>query len=532
MMFEDYFLTKELNDYWTDAIINAFPILAESTNTHFLSLQEYISSVPQKFYNKDLFKDYYQFWDNLINNNPSFIKEYFNNQYHKLDIAFDVISKINHLSFHDTKIPTEEPLAIKFINDNINYNYLKLVESVLYVLILPIAIQTRIARNAQTDKLDVWNCIEEIRNTSFSYIIDCYNNTIRNGVAHGTVAYSAYNITYFDKKGNIYTDNVNQVVGLFDMLLDNCNAMMAALKCIMIKHSTFFYEHEIKIPSSYLIQELKAICNTPQWEVQDCLSSQILGGKNQLNIYVDNKHYHYDSVAWLALRTAALAEAFTPGYSRYFIHMNVKYGKYSAGWAGYDGTILQKGRQSNNIKDLRGVTDAVYFYPKYKIPRLINSIHATYLSIKNKPIANRLYNQPIYIIRDTKIYRKEHGYCINDARIYLTNIDNVTVTIDRYYKEIVNDVIKYSKKRLGKFHIKSMLPVIYIRVMVYNTDMRLRAYDSNGLKPTLICTIGFNVSKHIKNIDIYGGTTKLLGKYRIVWNHKWLIENNININSN
>ena len=68
--------------------------------------------------------------------------------------------------------------------------------------------------------------------------------------------------------------------------------------------------------------------------------------------------------------------------------------------------------------------------------------------------------------------------------------------------------------------------------MVYNTDMRLRAYDSNGLKPTLICTIGFNVSKHIKNIDIYGGTTKLLGKYRIVWNHKWLIENNININSN
>ena len=71
MMFEDYFLTKELNDYWTDAIINAFPVLAESTNTHFLSLQEYISSIPQKFYNKDLFKDYYQFWDNLINNNPS-----------------------------------------------------------------------------------------------------------------------------------------------------------------------------------------------------------------------------------------------------------------------------------------------------------------------------------------------------------------------------------------------------------------------------------------------------------------------------
>ena len=189
-------------------------------------------------------KPYYEFKDGL---------------YEKFDI--EKISKINLLSFHDTKIPTEEPLAIKFINDNINYNYLKLVESVLYVLILPIAIQTRIARNAQTDKLDVWNCIEEIRNTSFSYIIDCYNNTIRNGVAHGTVAYSAYNITYFDKKGNIYTDNVNQVVGLFDMLLDNCNAMMAALKCIMIKHSTFFYEHEIKIPSSYLIQELNKLRN-------------------------------------------------------------------------------------------------------------------------------------------------------------------------------------------------------------------------------------------------------------------------------
>lgn len=532
MLFDDYFLTRDINNYWLEAIHAAFPVLAESTNSHCLSLQEYIISIPQKFYNRDLYSDYYQFWNTCINDNPSLIINYFCEQYHKLDIAFDVISKVNRLSFHDYKIPTEEPLRIKFINDNINYNYLKLVESVLYVLILPIARHSRTLRNAQIDKLDVWNCIEEIKNTQFACIIDCYNNTIRNGIAHGSVTYSTTDITYTDKKGNSQSISPNNIIGLFDSLLDNCNAMMLALKCIMIRHNMFFCENGLKIPSSYLIQELQALGNTPQWEIQDCLNSQTLRGKNQLNIYVDNKHYHYDSVVWLALRTAALAEAFTPGYSRYFIHMQAKYGEYEAAWAGYDGNILQKGRLSNDIKDLNGVTDGVYFYPKYKIPRFINLIHTTYLSIKNNSIAKRLHPQPTYIIRDAKIYRKENGYCINDARVYLTDSNRgVEVCIKQFYKDIVCDVIKYSKKQLGRYNLKKLLPIVYIRIMVYNTDMRLREYDGNGLKSSLVCTIGFNVSKHIQNIEIYGGTIKQVGKYRIVWNHNWLQQYKANFNN-
>jgi hypothetical protein len=60
-------------------------------------------------------------------------------------------------------------------------------------------------------------------------------------------------------------------------------------------------------------------------------------------------------------------------------------------------------------------------------------------------------------------------------------------------------------------------------MMIYDTDLRLRQLRYSGLCEELVCSIEAN-SSVIPTIDIIGGTVEQLGKYRIVWNRKWLIK--------
>jgi len=50
----------------------------------------------------------------------------------------------------------------------------------------------------------------------------------------------------------------------------------------------------------------------------------------------------------------------------------------------------------------------------------------------------------------------------------------------------------------------------------------VRNLRNSGLIPELVATIEVNTTKRIQTIDIIGGKPEQLGKYRIVWNKKWL----------
>lgn len=88
------------------------------------------------------------------------------------------------------------------------------------------------------------------------------------------------------------------------------------------------------------------------------------------------------------------------------------------------------------------------------------------------------------------------------------------------YKKIVSYSIKKSKKRL-KYRIFRFLPISYIRITIYEKDLRKRQLRSSGLIVNLVCSITVNNSKKIKNIDFIGGKVEQKGKYRIVWNKNW-----------
>ena len=104
---------------------------------------------------------------------------------------------------------------------------------------------------------------------------------------------------------------------MFDDLLDICNGFSLALKIFIITNRDFFQNHNLKIPKHFLLQELKAQANAPNWEIVDCLENEVMGRK-QLNIFTKNALLEYQEVNYYAFRTAVLAEYFSSGFDRYF----------------------------------------------------------------------------------------------------------------------------------------------------------------------------------------------------------------------
>jgi hypothetical protein len=531
MILEDCILTKETNRYWEQHITERFSILQESDNLRHLSLKEYLTDTPQKFYNQKLYEDYYSFLVSLSKEKPGLLLDFFNTNAHKLNLAFDTLNDINSLQIHDKWINTSEELeVIRFIENKIHYNYLQLIESTFSIFITPIAKYERIQRKKSTDGLDVYNCVEELQSSHFEYLRDCYNNTIRNGIAHGDFIYTSAGITYKGKKGDPYSTYKEEVIYLFDNLTDYCNAIALAIKCFMIINQDYFHEHGLRQPKSNLIHELKAQANTPQWKIIDCLEYSIMDNKKQLNIFTNNNLLDLTSVNHFALRTAIMAEYFAPNYDRYFITFQSKHSELT-GWGAYKGDILRKGRIENKLESYKGVIDgdSLFFIPKYRLPKFFIKVSMISLLIKENLKLWKLNKENNYNIRDTNIHRKPQGYlCLSEARVYLSSSDKNKIERIVYteYRNIVRSVIKYSKKRYGKFNLNRFLPVKYVCISIYDSDMRLRQFHKVGLKSTLICTLSINTTKHIKNIDILGGTPEQVGKYRIVWNRKWLSTKN------
>lgn len=529
MVLEECPTTKDINRYWNEKIIANFPLLSNSSKSKFLSLKEFMVERPQKFYDDKAFNEFYSFLTNFKDSSQnSFISLYKENEHH-LNIGLKSLDEINRLQIHDIFIPEDSIKVIQFIENNIHFNYLKLLESVYHKFIQVIAFKNRKDRAKPTDGLDIFNCVEEIQNTDFKFSTLCYNNTIRNGIAHGGITYEHSETIYKGKKGKPYKVNTKKVIRLFDDLLDICNGFALAFKIFLINNRDFFQQKKLTIPKQFLIQELKAQANAPRWEVVDCLESVVLDGKKQLNVFTNNKLLALDEVNYYAFRTAVLAEFFATGYDRYFFSLNSKYSM--NGWAAYNGQILKKGRVLNNdsLNDYQGVLEGnlLYFIPKIKLPKFIRSLINLFSIIKinfrieyNK-ITNNIFKKK-YELRDSKPFRRGFSIIINDSSIYiLPEFKNEIIDIiQNDYKKILSYSIKQSKKRL-KFRIFRFLPTSYVRITIYEKDLRKRQLRSSGLIENLICSITINNSSKIKNIDFIGGKVEQKGKYRIVWNKNW-----------
>ena len=127
-----------------------------------------------------------------------------------------------------------------------------------------------------------------------------------------------------------------------------------------------------------------------------------------------------------------------------------------------------------------------------------------------------------YFLRDTKPFRRGLFIIINDPSLVISpeQKDNIIEIIRRDYKKITRYAIRKSKKEMPRFWHR-FLRTKYIRVTIYDKDLRKRQLRGSGLIDNLVGSITLNRSRKIKNIDFIGGKLEQKGKYRIIWNEKW-----------
>jgi hypothetical protein len=520
MILSDNPLTRETHQRWKTKIEREF-----GHELNYLSLIHYLESSPRKYYNREHFDLYLGFLNKEMGNNSSVLLELLNECESALSIGNTILAEINTFDIHDVILPDDSNELINFIDKDIHFNILRLYESPFYALLFVIAKYKRIIGNKGTNSLDIFNVIEDLKNTEFGFTNLLFNNTVRNGIAHGKVIYTDFDTIYKDKKGNEAKLSKRDIVALFDKLLDTTNAFSLAMKVFVFSQAQRMGNSVIKIPKSFLREELKTVCDLPGWRVINCFENLVLGDRHQLTVHVKNDYWDPNKVRWFTFSTALWAERLTPEYDRIFISMSCS--KALPGFAAFNGRKLTELRK-NNTEAIDPYFEALedkllMFVPRWNFPRLVYKLGSLLIAFKVKlPLAKENYRERLglnrFIVRDSKFHSKGKFLLIQDSSVVVraNSLDEVKALVETNFKQIVGLVRRQTKKQISIFSIKRYLPIKYITVFIYDSDKRVRNLRFSGLIPELICTINVN-SSAVKFIDLFNSEVDQRGKYRLLW---------------
>lgn len=525
MIFENHPFTNSINQFWKSTIATEFPELNIERNENYLSFKEFLTDSPQCFYIRDVSDHYYYFIENLLVEDETFFKRIYDENFHELNLAFKYLDEINSQNFHDTDLPSDTIDLIRFVDSNFNFSYLKLQEGVFHKFIYPLAYFSREKRSVNTNGLKLFNCVEEILRTDFKNLSYCYDNTIRNAIAHGGVSFTERRIIYKDSKGNHVLKDSLEVIKLYNLTVDNCNAISLAWRKFLFNYKDKLISFNLQLPIHILFKEIKANSDSPGWEIQEIFEFENIKKKSQMNIYVKH-NLPKRELDFHLFRTGVLTESSIPGFNVYYVTSTSKRKWPSS--ISLAGEILRENRL-DGIADIAKYKDAIkslyVFEPKRfgdKLFSLLKNFKAafkTQFQIQQSSIEN------------VKLKRKfKFKYAKSHLRGYKMVANDISIIIEPDFKYNVVDLVRMDYKSIvrlfsgkAKEQLENRLSfftsLLYCRIFIYEIDHR--RIDLSGLTKNLICTLTFNNSKKIQNIDILGGYLEKHGNYRIVWNKNW-----------
>lgn len=538
MLIENNPATKLLHDDWRRRIFNEFSDTDFSNNSDYLCLINYLDKAPQKFYSKNAFNQYLLFLEDIKKNDPDVLATLLKEAESLLSISNKILNEINEKPIHDILLPKQHNDLINFIDKEVHYNLLRIYETPFFQFSSIPAKYHWIKAKKGTDGLDLYNVVDQLKKNNFPFIDAIYLHDVRNGIAHGKIVFSDMDISYIDKKGKKVMLPTRKIIDTLDGVLDITNGFCLAFKFFCFTNTAFLEKYKIPIPQSILLEELQAKANGPGWTITNCLESTAMQDKKQLIIYAKNDNWDYWKVHWYCFTTAYWTEALTKSYDRIFFSLYSTHAQLSpTGWAAFDGRKLKKLREQNELRfeEYKGVLedDLIFFIPKIKFPRFIYKI-GTLLSVMSivfplfwYKFRDTYFANPFFM-RETQIHSKGYFAVVNDPSVIIKPKfqDDIEQLIRLNKEKIVKLAVSYSRKQCSRLSLTRYLPVRYIRVFIYDTDKRVRNLRYSGLIPELVASIEVNTVARIKTIDIIGGTPEQLGKYRIVWNKKWIEKRN------
>jgi hypothetical protein len=517
-------LVNRLHERQLKRLTNAIPQLSNCGHNNFLALIKYLDTSPEKFYSKQAFRIFLDFLTEQQLLNSKRLSSLLSDRRHELDLALTNLDRLNKENWHDLLNPDEQYEFMQFCDSTLNTAYQKLTDGIYHHFIYVIAAILTLDKGKKTQGLDVFNCVEVIKKR-FPHISEPYNNTIRNGIAHGSVIYRHFEIIYKDKHQNQYKLQPYELVELVDNLIDVCNGIALALKVFFLQKVRQF-----RIPQQIMLEELQAQTNIPWWKINGFLDSEIQGA-SQLIVFATPTTNDDFKVKYSAFYSAVLCEELAPGYDRYFF--NLRSPIMLPGFAIFDGKKLMHIREKGptQFEDYIGAATEFVFIPKAKTPfRKYHSKIETYYQsfLVNFPLPLEDFSSEIGYIRfsyrDTKIHRTNSHLFLESRIIIEPQINkDIQESVKRSVGRLLRKSLKTAKKSLNLFD--RFFPLGSARLYIYQSDYRRRKLRGYGLGEDLVCVIQVRKLKEVKVPDILNSTIEVIGKYRIAWNKNWLDSN-------
>lgn len=519
-------LTAQLYEHKRNDVLNRFPFLNDSQ--HILSFESYYQTIPQKYYNKEAYNDFYKFLCEAKITKTQKLAQLLKEREDSLSLAINNLETINSLDIHNDSLPKDYDLSL-FINENIHFNLLKLWESPFYEFVYLVASISREERCKPIEGLDLFNVVEELKvlPVKFKFLEkyeSLYNNTIRNGIGHGKVDFFEGRTKYTDKKGKSIDKANDLIIALFDDLVDTVNGFCFALSVFYLTNNNFLNRNKINTPNAIMLKELIVGATAPKWQIKACLDS-IVQDKKYLNIFIETGFRDLTTLKLNIFHTGILAAELTNKYNTISLHLK----------NGLSGLAMFNADKIRNIKTLTKNPDIInyadaylkdselLFFMRLKSWKLIQKVSTwIYVGKILFPIYfkhfYKKFNRKFNVI-STYIHSKK-WYNVVEAKVVLdiSKIEDAKGFVEQNYKYIINEAVNEAKRGKSLFSKLRLFPAKFVTVQLYTDNVRTREWRTSKTKNNQICSLRMNNTSNIKIPIAFPNHTNILGNYTILWN--------------
>jgi hypothetical protein len=517
-------LLERVHAHQRESVLAMLPETRAFTHDSFLSLHGCITARPGRFHCRCTYRALLGWLEETAAHDPSEVRRYFAQFSAALDLAFRTLEDVNRLDWHDTTVTDNVADLPRFISRAVNPTYLRLVEGVFTPLFHMVASFLRSDREARTDGLDAYHVAEELKSSEHADICVAYNHTIRNGIAHGCVVFTDSEVQYTDKRRlNTVSLAYTEVLRLLDDMLDVCNGAALAFRVYFLKNAGLG-----PAPQQVLFEELQAQTDAPWWRIDGWVESRYADG-TQLLLFAQPNTQDWDMVALSTLQTVVLAEAFCPGYDRYFVSMRSANTKLGFAW--YKGSVLSEARSRNLELQQLGSTPhedfELAFLPRRRPSRWLRQWDTLRVGIAlyfplGLSESRRKMGLPMVEARKAEVHKTAWRTVLNGS-VVLSGRGPIRMhEVRDSCRDMVSAALRLGRRSCTRCNMARYLPLGYARIHVFARDYRVRRLEGLGLARDLICTVQVIRVRQMRVIDIAGSLIEQHGRYRIAWNRAWL----------
>ena len=480
-----------------------------------LSISEFISIEPQKFYDDGACRFFLEYFRKSYNESPEVLIEAFNLNWNELGLAFESLKTVNLTSAEDSKMwrINDWDRAV-LISQTLLARYVTILDSTYNHFIYPIAHYQRVKRGKSLEKLDLYQRMEEIKLLQGDFILPGISTTIRNGISHGHVTFNADEVM-FESRGQKVTESYTSFIRRCDDVLDLTNGL--ALAYLLFLNEKKEHLSTNGYPLRLLVQELRLMVNNRRWVVEACLPGTF-GSSNDSQLWVFAKHKDADlnSIQYNCCLTASELLKLGATEKRFFISL-----KSFSGGPGWCSILTEHLKELLDEKEPTGKPiDNIYFKQSKFNPhwlrwfRIRQNLFLEYYNASK--LARKFSHQKYW-------FHVHHTHRLGwRKRVSVDVIIRADVTKSAFRSNL-GSMLRIAKKnanrKLGIFSLLRWMPTTYLEVSCFDRPYRPSRMQSFGLGGGRLATIKRSHERGGQIVDLWESTIEVVKGVRIAWNN-------------